>query len=66
MWAKMIRARAGKVRRLSADQAGQTTIEWAMMLAVVGLPSIYLFSRLLAVLAEHYRMITFLETLPYP
>lgn len=51
---------------LPADEAGQTTIEWALLIAVVGLPAITVFGWLLSTLAEHYRMVTFLELLPFP
>lgn len=50
----------------AGEQAGQTTIEWAILMAGFGLPMIYVFSLLLAALAEYYRMVTFLHTLPYP
>lgn len=52
--------------RLFADEAGQTTLEWALVLAAVGVPMIYVFGLLLGVLAENYRMVTFLELLPFP
>ena len=51
---------------LDRDQGGQTTIEWALLLVGFVLPMIYVFRVLLAVLAEHYMMVTFLETLPFP
>lgn len=51
---------------LDRDQRGQTTIEWALLLVGFVLPMIYVFRVLLAVLAEHYMMVTFLETLPFP
>ena len=62
----MLRQADRTLRMFSGDEAGQTTIEYALLLAAVALPSIYVFRQLLAVLAEHYSMITFLETLPYP
>jgi Flp pilus assembly pilin Flp len=54
------------LRRLAGDEAGQTTIEWALLIAVVGLPAITVFGWLLAILVENYRMVTFLELLPFP
>jgi Flp pilus assembly pilin Flp len=48
------------------DQAGQTTIEWALLLGALGIPLIYVMILLLGALGEHYRMVTFLETLPLP
>jgi len=61
-----MRATAGRLRRLARDQAGQTTVEWALILAGFGLPMVLAFGWLLALLAEHYNMVTFLETLPFP
>ena len=54
------------LRRLHADERGQTTVEYAMLLAMIGLPSIAAFGLLLAILTEYYRMVTFLELLPFP
>jgi len=53
-------------RSLGPDQDGQTTIEWALLLVAFVLPMIYVFRVLLSVLGEHYKMVTFLETLPFP
>ena len=55
-----------EIRKFMADQAGQTSVEWALILACFGLPMVYVFALLLSALAEHYRMITFFETLPFP
>jgi len=52
--------------RLGGDQTGQTTIEWALLIGAVGLPAITVFGWLLAILVENYRMVTFLELLPFP
>lgn len=52
--------------RLHRDQTGQTTIEWALLLGALGIPTIYLMVLLLGALCEHYRMVTFIETLPLP
>ena len=54
------------IRRLAHDEAGQTTVEWTLIMAFIGLPLFYVFMRLLDVLVEHYRMMTFFETLPFP
>jgi len=53
-------------RRLAADQAGQTSIEWALIMACFGVPMVFVFGWLLSALAEHYRMVSFFETLPFP
>jgi len=51
---------------LHRDQRGQASVEWVMLMVAFGLPMVWVFARLLEVLAEYYRMITFLETLPFP
>jgi hypothetical protein len=56
----------GRLRRLARDQRGQATLEWVMLMVAFGLPLVYILIKLLGVLTEHYRMVTFLETLPFP
>lgn len=48
------------------DDRGQATLEWVLLMVGFGLPMVYVFATLLEVLAEHFRMITFLETMPFP
>ena len=55
-----------KLLGLHRDDAGQATIEYTLIIAVFGIPMILLCRVLLSILVEHYRMVTFLETLPYP
>jgi hypothetical protein len=52
--------------RLARDQRGQATLEWVMLMVAFGLPLVYIVIKLLGILAEHYKMVTFLETLPFP
>jgi Flp pilus assembly pilin Flp len=52
--------------RLHEDQRGQTAIEWVLIVVVFGLPMVYVFRALLGILTEQYRMVTFMETLPFP
>lgn len=54
------------ILRLNFDQRGQATVEWVLLLVGFGLPMFWVFGRLLEVLVEYYRMITFLELLPFP
>jgi hypothetical protein len=54
------------VLALHHDQRGQASVEWVLLMVAFGLPMVWVFARLLEVLAEYYRMITFLETLPFP
>ncbi len=53
-------------KRLAEDQSGQTTIEWVLLLGAFGIPMVYMMVLLLATLSEHYRMVTFIQTLPLP
>ena len=57
---------AGQRPCFLADQTGQATIEWVLVLVAFVLPMVYVLNLLLSVLVEHYRMVTFLETLPFP
>lgn len=60
-----MRAACRTIRSLHGDQAGQTTIEWTLVLVAFGLPMFYVFGHLLGALAEYYRMMTFMVTLPF-
>ena len=51
---------------LPAGNAGQTQIEYVLLLATFGLPMIAVFGWLLKLLTEYYGMVTFIETLPFP
>ncbi len=54
------------VRKLSADTVGAVTVEYSLLLATFGIPMILVFRLLLGTLAEYYKTVTFLETLPLP
>lgn len=56
----------GTLRKALRDQRGQVTIEYTLVLVAFGLPMATIFIWLLGVLSEYYRMVTFLETLPFP
>ena len=56
----------GTLRKILRDQRGQVTIEYTLVLVAFGLPMATIFIWLLGVLSEYYRMVTFLETLPFP
>ncbi len=51
--------------QLWADQTGVATIEYSLLLAAVALPMMVLFRKLLIILAEMYKMVTFLIGLPF-
>jgi Flp pilus assembly pilin Flp len=55
-----------KLRRLRSDETGQTSLEYVLILVVFGIPMVAVVRWLLETLVEHYRMITFMETLPLP
>lgn len=52
--------------RLHADQAGQTSVEWVLVLVAFGIPLISLFKLASDALAAHYSRITFFQSLPFP
>jgi Flp pilus assembly pilin Flp len=59
---RLIRA----LRQLAQNQHGGTTLEWALLLAVVAIPSYFIIQILLSTLVAHYQMITTLNGLPFP
>ncbi len=56
----------GVVVRLHRDQRGATTLEWALLLAGIGLPAVVIMISALNLLVAHYRMMTLLNSLPFP
>jgi hypothetical protein len=52
--------------KFHSDTLGASTVEWALLLAAIGLPSFWIFSVILNAIAELYKMVTFVETLPFP
>jgi hypothetical protein len=55
-----------QICKIHSDTAGASTVEWALLLVGFGLPSFWIFSVILKAIAELYRMVTFIETLPFP
>jgi len=53
-------------RLVMADETGEATIEWALVLAAIVLPMFFIFRICLDLLVAHYQMVTFMETLPFP
>ncbi|MCE9592522.1 MAG: hypothetical protein K8S99_18600 [Planctomycetes bacterium] len=51
---------------LIADEEGATSLEWALLLAAIALPSYYIIRMLLNIVAELYRMNTSLNAVPFP
>jgi len=54
------------LRRLACNQQGGTTLEWALLLGVIAIPSYYIIQVALSALVAHYQMITTLNALPFP
>jgi len=55
-----------RLRRLTQEEAGQMTIEWAMVMTVVALPFLAIFRLCLKVMVAHFQMVTFMQSLPFP
>ncbi len=53
-------------RRLGRGDAGTTTLEWALLLAAIGIPSFAIMMIALNILVEHYRMLSQINSLPFP
>ncbi|OPX24396.1 MAG: hypothetical protein B1H04_02150 [Planctomycetales bacterium 4484_123] len=54
------------LRRLGRQEAGQLTLEWAMVLAFIALPMYFVMKVCMRLLVAHYRMVSFMETVPFP
>ncbi len=53
-------------RDLQRDESAATTLEWALLLAAVALPSYWTIKIALGLLTDHYRMMTTINALPFP
>ncbi len=49
-----------------ADDRGATALEWALLLVVMAIPAYVLFSLGMAIMVEHYQMVSSLNALPFP
>ena len=54
------------LRKLAKDQQGATTLEFALLLGAIAIPSYYIIQAALSALVAHYQMITTLNGLPFP
>jgi Flp pilus assembly pilin Flp len=52
--------------RLAADDRGQATVEYTLLLAVFGVPLLVLFAAMLAALSSYFEMVSLMETMPLP
>ncbi|MAE61063.1 MAG: hypothetical protein CMJ49_06870 [Planctomycetaceae bacterium] len=60
-----IESMARRLDRLG-EQSGATTLEWALLLAFIALPSYYVIQLALGILVGHYRILTTMNALPLP
>ena len=61
----MKRART-RLSRAARDDSGQTTLEWALLLAAIALPSYGIIVLALDTLVAYYGMMSWLTNLPFP
>lgn len=50
----------------TGSQGGATALEWALLLGAIAIPSYFIITLALSVLVEHYRLMTFINSLPFP
>ena len=62
-WGKRLRGLTGRFGR---DERAATTLEWALLLAAIGLPSYFIIRIAFDALVGYYRMMTTLNSLPFP
>lgn len=65
-WARALRDRLARSRRWLADEAGSTTLEWTMLMAFIGIPSYWIVKMCLNYMADYYRLMTQVNSLPFP
>ncbi len=49
-----------------ADQRGQVALEYALILAAIAIPLLFVFRLCLRILVNNYRMVTFMNSMPFP
>jgi len=54
------------IKQLAEDETGATTLEWALLLGAVVLPSFIIIQRLLDTLVSYYGLMTTLNGMPLP
>jgi len=55
-----------QLRRLHRDRSGATSLEWVLLLGVIALPSYFILKMCLLFLLANYRMMTFINAMPFP
>ena len=54
------------IRPLWVDQRGATSLEWALLLAAIAVPSYWLMTAGIDLMIGYYQMMTTLNALPFP
>lgn len=54
------------LKALLRDEAGTTSLEWLLLLGAIAIPSIVIFTISLNAVIDYYRMMTTLNSLPFP
>ena len=52
--------------RLLGGEGGATSLEWALLLGAIAIPSYLIITTLLRTLVGYYQMMTTLNALPFP
>ena len=52
--------------KLHRDDRGTTSLEWALLLGAIAIPSIFIFTMSLNIIVDYYRMMTQLSAFPFP
>ncbi len=63
LWGNALR---GLVGRFGRDARAATTLEWALLLAAIALPSYFIIRIAFDALVGYYRMMTTLNSMPFP
>ena len=56
----------GQERSLLTDETGATMLEWTLLVLLIALPGFWLLNLCLQTLLGHYRMISLINSLPFP
>jgi Flp pilus assembly pilin Flp len=62
---RKLRNHLARYQPLASEQAA-TSLEYALLLAAIGLPSYWAIKAALAALVGHYQMMTTINALPFP
>lgn len=64
--AAAVRRARDLARRILVGRQGATSLEWTLLLAGIAIPSYFILMLALNILVQHYRLVTTLNSLPFP